>query len=42
MEGLTGWIIIGFVARCFFKAGSRTGSCKGYNVGRSRSHRNRR
>ncbi len=39
MEGLAGWIIIGFAAWWFYKTGKRTGSRKGYNVGRSRSKR---
>ncbi|TWU18626.1 hypothetical protein Poly21_07900 [Allorhodopirellula heiligendammensis] len=42
MEGLAGWIIVGFVAWWSYKSSKRTGSRKGYNVGRSRSKRNRR
>lgn len=40
MEGLEGCVIIGLVAWWFYKSGKRTGSRKGYNVGRRRSNRN--
>ncbi|EMI22258.1 hypothetical protein RMSM_00784 [Rhodopirellula maiorica SM1] len=40
MDGLAGWIIIGFVAWWFYKSGKRIGIRDGCNVGRSRSRRN--
>ncbi|EMI22271.1 hypothetical protein RMSM_00797 [Rhodopirellula maiorica SM1] len=39
MDDLLAWIVIGFVAWWFYKTGERTGSRKGYNVGRSQSRR---
>ena len=42
MEGLGDLIIIGIVAWWFYKQGKRTGSRKGYNVGRSRRRPRRR
>jgi hypothetical protein len=40
-EGLAGWMIC-FVAWWFYKTGKRTGSCKSYDVGRSRTRNHRR
>ncbi len=42
MEGLIALAILGFIAWWAYKSGKRTGSRKGYNVGRSRGRRHRR
>ena len=41
MEGLFILILLGGIAWWFYKAGKRTGSRKGYHVGRSRGRRRR-
>ena len=42
MEGLIALAILGFIVWWAYKSGKRTGSRKGYNVGRRHSFRQRR
>ena len=41
MESLFGLAVLVAIAWWFYKSGKRTGSRKGYNVGRSRNKRRR-
>ena len=41
MDGLFALSVLGLIAWWFYKSGKRTGSRKGYHVGRSRARRRR-
>ena len=42
MEVLIGLAVLAFLGWSLYRAGKRTGSRKGYNVGRARAFRSRR